>query len=58
MQLDLYRCRSGCGFSDGWREQRFSLFSSNEFEPSGETLVSVRWDRLNVLEPPTSQALK
>ena len=25
-------------FSDGWREQRFSLFSNNEFEPSGETL--------------------
>ena len=40
-------------FSDGWREQRFSLFSSNEFEPSGETLgigsdgtVSMFWSRL------------
>ena len=40
-------------FSDGWSEQRFSLFSSNEFEPSGETLhirsdgtVSMFWSRL------------
>ena len=44
-------------FSDGWREQRFSLFSSNEFEPSGETLGIGSDDRLNVLEPSTSQAL-
>ena len=40
-------------FSEGWREQRFSLFSSNEFEPSEETLhiysdgtVSMFWSRL------------
>ena len=40
-------------FSDGWSEQRFSLFSSNEFEPSGETLhirsngtASMFWSRL------------
>ena len=40
-------------FSDGWSEQRFSVFSSNEFEPSGETLhirsdgtVSMLWSRL------------
>ena len=40
-------------FSDGWSEQRFSVFSSNEFEPSGETLhirsdgtVSIFWSRL------------
>jgi len=40
-------------FSDGWSEQRFSVFSSNEFEPSGETLhirsngtASLFWSRL------------
>ena len=40
-------------FSDGWSEQRFSVFSSNEFEPSGETLhirsngtASMFWSRL------------
>ena len=40
-------------FSKGWSEQRFSLFSSNEFEPSEETLhiysdgtVSMFWRRL------------
>ena len=40
-------------FSNGWREQRFSFFSSNEFEPRGETLhirsdgtVSMFWSRL------------
>lgn len=40
-------------FSDGWSEQRFSVFSSNEFEPSEETLhirsngtASMFWSRL------------
>jgi len=40
-------------FSDGWSEQRFSVFSSNEFEPSGKTLhirsngtASMFWSRL------------
>ena len=40
-------------FSDSWIEQRFSLFSGNEFETSGKTLrissdgtVSIFWSRL------------
>ena len=46
-------CADQIDFSDGWSEQRFSLFSSNEFEPNGETLhirsdgtVSMFWSRL------------
>ena len=40
-------------FGDGWREQRFSLFSGNEFSLQGDTLavrsertVSLLWTRL------------
>ena len=51
--LGPHVCADPIDFSEGWSEQRFSVFSSNEFEPSGETLhirsdgtVSMFWSRL------------
>jgi hypothetical protein len=59
LALAIFLCTSAhvsakpIDFSDGWSEQRFSVFSSNEFEPSGETLhirsngtASMFWSRL------------
>ena len=59
LALVIFLCTSAhvsakpINFSDGWSEQRFSVFSSNEFEPSGETLhirsngtASMFWSRL------------
>ena len=50
-------------FSDSWIEQRFSLFSGNEFETSGKTLrissdgtVSMFWSRLPVTLWDSNQA--
>ena len=46
-------CAEQVYFDDGWREQKFSLFSSNDFLLGGHTLgvrsnktVSVLWTRL------------